>query len=59
LISGPLRARPRIVGAALRATFDGLWRARRGKYRVRYRSNETTHEVVVLDIDQRRCEYRS
>jgi len=59
LISGPLRERPRIVGAPLRALFEGLWRARRGEYWVRYRINETKHEVVVLDIDHRRGAYRS
>jgi mRNA interferase RelE/StbE len=59
LISGPLRHRPHIVGAPLRAPFDGLWRARRGEYRVRYRIDETKHEVVVLDIDHRRGAYRS
>lgn len=59
LISGPLRQRPRIVGAPLRASFDGLRRARRGEYRVRYRIDETKHEVVVLDIDHRRGAYRS
>jgi len=51
--------RPQIVGAPLRAPLDGLWRARRGEYRVRYRINETKHEVVVLDIDHRRAAYRS
>jgi mRNA-degrading endonuclease RelE of RelBE toxin-antitoxin system len=57
-ISGPLLERPRIVGAPLRPPFEGLWRARRGEYRVRYRINETSHEVVVLHIDHRRDAYR-
>jgi mRNA interferase RelE/StbE len=59
LISGPLRHRPRIVGAPLRSPCDGLWRARRGEYRVRCRIDEAKHEVVVLDIDHRRGAYRS
>jgi mRNA-degrading endonuclease RelE of RelBE toxin-antitoxin system len=59
LISGPLRERPRTVGAPLRAPFEGLWRARRGEYRVRYRIDETKREVAVLDIDHRRGAYRS
>lgn len=58
-ISGPLAQRPRVVGAPLRAPFDGLWRARRGEYRVRYRIDEPERRVVVLDIDHRRDAYRS
>jgi mRNA interferase RelE/StbE len=57
-ISGPLLERPRIVGAPLRPPFEGLWRARRGEYRVRYRIKEDSHEVVVLQIDHRRGAYR-
>lgn len=34
-IDGPLRANPHRVGAPLQAPFEGLWRARRGEYRVR------------------------
>jgi mRNA interferase RelE/StbE len=57
-ISGPLLERPRIVGAPLRPPFEGLWRARRGEYRVRYRIKEDSHEVVVLHVDHRRDAYR-
>lgn len=57
-ISGPLLQHPRRVGAPLQAPFAGLWRARRGEYRVRYRIDETKHEVHVLDIDHRRDAYR-
>lgn len=56
-ITGPLLQRPRVVGAPLRAPFDGLWRARRGEYRVRYRVDEAGHTVYVLDIDHRRDAY--
>jgi len=56
-VSGPLLQRPRQVGAPLRAPFDGLWRARRGEYRVRYRIDEAEHTVYVLDIDHRRDAY--
>ena len=42
----------------LRKPFEGLWRARRGEYRVRYRINEEGHEVVVLQISDRREAYR-
>ena len=58
-ISGPLLERPRIVGAPLRPPFDGLWRARRGEYRVRYRIDEDSHDVVVLHVSHRRDAYRA
>jgi mRNA interferase RelE/StbE len=58
-INGPLRQRPRHVGAPLRAPFEGLWRARRGEYRVRYRIDDNHHEILVLDIDHRRDAYRT
>jgi mRNA-degrading endonuclease RelE of RelBE toxin-antitoxin system len=57
-ISGPLLLRPTVVGAPLREPFRGLWRARRGEYRVRYSINEDRREVLVLDIDHRRDAYR-
>jgi mRNA-degrading endonuclease RelE of RelBE toxin-antitoxin system len=56
---GPLAADPHRVGAPLRAPFAGQWRARRGEYRVRYRIDDTTNIVFVLDIDHRRDAYRS
>ena len=58
-ISGPLGRRPRVVGVPLRAPFEGLWRARRGEYRVRYRIDVANHRVIVLDVDHRRDAYRS
>jgi mRNA-degrading endonuclease RelE of RelBE toxin-antitoxin system len=57
-ISGPLLERPRVVGTPLREPFDGMWRARRGEYRVRYRIDEDRRRVVVLDVDHRRDAYR-
>lgn len=56
---GPLTADPNLVGAPLRAPFEGQWRARRGEYRVRYRIDPETRTVFVLDIDHRRDIYRS
>jgi mRNA interferase RelE/StbE len=53
-IAGPLARRPRVVGAPLRAPYEGLWRARRGEYRVRYRIDEAARRIIVLDIDHRR-----
>lgn len=58
-IMGPLSVNPQRVGAALRAPFEGLYRARRGEYRVRYEIDEGNRRVIVLDIDHRRDAYRS
>ena len=58
-IIGPLAANPRQVGNPLQAPFAGLWRARRGEYRIRYRIDETKRQLVVLDIDHRRDAYRA
>jgi len=58
-ITGPLAEAPSRVGTPLRAPFEGLWRARRGEYRVRYRIDDTTRRVIVLDVDHRRDAYRS
>jgi mRNA-degrading endonuclease RelE of RelBE toxin-antitoxin system len=55
---GPLAADPRRVGAPLRPPFAGQWRARRGEYRVRYRIDDSTRAVYVLDIDHRRDAHR-
>ena len=57
-IQGPLAERPHIVGVRLRAPFEGLWRARRGEYRVRYRIDEDAHRVIVMSVDHRRDAYR-
>lgn len=59
LIFGPLAQDPHRVGTPLRPPFDGQWRARRGEYRVRYRIDEQSHTVYVLDVDHRRHVYRS
>lgn len=58
-IYGALAQNPSRVGAALRAPFEGLYRARRGEYRVRYQIDEDQHRVIVLDIDHRRDAYHS
>jgi mRNA interferase RelE/StbE len=58
-IFGALAASPHRVGAPLRKPFEGQWRARRGKYRIRYRIDEETRTVYVLDVDHRRDTYRS
>jgi mRNA-degrading endonuclease RelE of RelBE toxin-antitoxin system len=58
-VFGPLAEDPRRVGAPLRKPFERQWRARRGEYRVRYRIDDETRTVYVLDIDHRRDVYRS
>ena len=58
-VFGPLADEPRRVGAPLRKPFEGQWRARRGEYRVRYRIDDETRTVYVLDVDHRRDAYRS
>lgn len=57
-INGPLRDDPQRVGAPLRAPLEGLWRARRGEYRVRYEIDDDRRIVRILDIDHRRDAYR-
>lgn len=57
-IFGALAEDPRRVGAPLRKSFEGQWRARRGEYRVRYRIDERAQMIYVLDIDHRRNAYR-
>ena len=54
---GPLAANPHRVGAPLRKPFEGQWRARRGDYRVRYRIDDGSQTVYVLDVDHRRDVY--
>ena len=53
----PLVANPRRVGKMLRRELQGIWSARRGTYRVLYRINDYTGEVIVLRIDHRRDVY--
>ncbi len=58
-MTGPLAHNPHRVGAPLRKPFQGLWRARRGEYRIRYRIDEATRSVIVIDVDHRRDAYRT
>jgi mRNA interferase RelE/StbE len=57
-VTGPLLDEPRRVGAPLRGKFEGLIRARRGEYRVRYRIDDDAGAVIVLDVTHRRDAYR-
>lgn len=56
-MTGPLVANPRRVGKMLRRELQGIWSARRGTYRVLYRINDYTGEVIVLRIEHRRDVY--
>lgn len=47
-------ARDPQVGTALREPFAGQWCAERGEYRVRYRLDEATRHLDVLDITHQR-----
>lgn len=49
---------PRRVGKPLRGELAGIYSARRGTYRVLYRLNETTMELIVLRVEHRRDSYR-
>lgn len=56
-ITGALLDNPHRVGKQLRGELAGIYSARRGTYRVLYRINEPTHEVIVLRIEHRRDVY--
>lgn len=58
-IFGPLAENSARVGVPLRVPFEGQWRARRGEYRVRYRIDDPSGTVYVLDADHRHDAYRS
>lgn len=58
-ITGALLENPRRVGAPLRDELEGLWSARRGTYRILYRVDDGTREVIVLRIGHRRDVYRT
>ena len=57
-LSGALVEKPHRVGKPLRGDLAGIHSARRGTYRVLYRINEQSREVVVLRIDHRSDAYR-
>ena len=57
-LTGALTDDPRRVGKPLRGDLAGIHSARRGTYRVLYRINDTTREVIVVRIDHRRDAYR-
>lgn len=48
-----LSVKPRRVGKPLFGPLAGCHGARRGTYRIVYRSDDDTHTVHVLDVDRR------
>lgn len=59
LITGDLIGTLQRVGKPLRRELEGAWVARRGTFRVVYRIDEDSHDVVVLRVDHRRDVYRA
>ena len=59
LIDGPLRDNPHRLGKPLRPPYAGHWVARRSSYRVRYRIDEDSRTVIVLDVRGRADAYRT
>ena len=57
-LTNSLIREPRRVGKPLRRELAGIWSARRGTYRVLYRSREDPPEVVILRIEHRGDVYR-
>lgn len=57
-IYGSLAANPRRVGKPLSLELTGIHTARRGAYRVIYRSDEAGHRVDIIAIGHRADVYR-
>ena len=57
-LTGALLQNPRRIGKPLRGQLEGIHSARRGTYRILYRINDATSEVVVIRIDHRSEAYR-
>jgi mRNA interferase RelE/StbE len=57
-LTGALVENPHRVGKPLRGDLAGIHSARRGTYRVLYRINDDSREVIVVRIDHRSDAYR-
>jgi mRNA interferase RelE/StbE len=57
-LTGALVENPHRVGKPLRGDLAGIHSARRGTYRVLYRINDESREVIVVRIDHRSDAYR-
>lgn len=58
-VYGALVREPYRVGKPLRFDLAGQYSARRGEYRVIYRVDDSSAEVVILRVAARRAIYRS
>jgi mRNA-degrading endonuclease RelE of RelBE toxin-antitoxin system len=58
-ITGPLLADPYRIGKRLLPPMDDRFSARRGTYRVIYRTDDKTRIVTVVDVAHRRDVYRT
>ncbi|WP_026256773.1 type II toxin-antitoxin system RelE family toxin [Actinopolymorpha alba] len=58
LINGALRDEPQRIGKRLRAPLAGYWVARRSTYRIRYRIDDDSRTIIVMDIQHRADAYR-
>lgn len=56
-VTGALIENPQRVGKPLRGDLAGIRSARRGTYRILYRINDESQEVMVLHIEHRRDAY--
>jgi len=57
-MTGPLLAKPQLVGKRLRGPLNSRWSARRGQYCVIYTIDIKGEVVTVLHISHRRDSYR-
>jgi mRNA interferase RelE/StbE len=55
---GPLCEQPTVVGKPLQRELNGYWSARRGAYRIIYRLDHDSHQVLVVRIQHRSDVYR-
>jgi mRNA-degrading endonuclease RelE of RelBE toxin-antitoxin system len=58
-ITGPLLADPHRIGKRLLPPMDDRFSARRGTYRVIYRTDDKARVVTVVDVAHRRDAYRT
>lgn len=58
LITGALIENPHRLGHPLRRELGGIWSVRRGTFRVLYRIDEASKQVIVLRVDHRGEVYR-
>lgn len=57
-IFGPLAENPHRLGGALTGQFTGLRSARRGSYRIIYRTVDNLRRIEIIHVDHRGKVYR-